>query len=421
MKQKGLVMKMKALDSLKGFLMKRYLKDFKFSENFIYEAILDCFNDKWNRKDVLFFLSRYTKKWLKENKNLSYSFNDVVKLVKKTIKIDKSRLFVIIRHIAKELYQEIVNKDIKLVPINYEERVDGSNHKVRMIGISSIKQQIYDYIIVNACKKMFNAKIGYYQCASLPNKGQLFGKRTIESWIRKNPKKCKYVFKADVRKYYPSVSHDILKSLLKRDIKNDTILYVLYSLIDTYKEGLCIGSYLSQYLANYYLSYAYHYISENHFVERRGKKINMVSHVLFYMDDIIIFSSSKKNLKKIVRILEEYLAEYLNLEIKPSWQLFKLDSRPIDMMGYKMLTYKTTIRKKIFKRANKVFKKIKKNNLKMNLRQAYKVVSYYGYFKHSFSKKYIEKMKVEEILLKSKELISYYAKTRILWRETASI
>lgn len=398
--------------------MKRYLKDFEFSVDFIEECIIECFsNGKWTRNDVARFIAHFAQIWLYQNKQIRKSYTATVKLVKKQIKVDKTKLFVVIRYIAEELYQELEEKRIKLAPISYSNRVDGSSGKVRRIGVSSMKQQCYDYIVTNACMKMFLAKIGHYQCASLRDKGQLFGKNSIETWIRTNSQKCKWIFKADVKHFYNSVNHDMLKNLLKRDIKNDTILYLLYYLIDTYELGLCIGSYLCQYLANYVMSYAYHYVSEMIYTERRGKKINLVNHVLFYMDDIILFSSSKKNLKRATQLFESYLNNKLLLELKPTYQLFKLDSRPIDMMGYKIYTYKTTVRKTIFKRANKMFRRIKRNNYKFNLKTAYQVVSYWGYFKHSFSKKYIDKMKIKDIVQKSKEMISYAAKSGVS-RET---
>lgn len=400
--------------------MKRYLKDFKFSTSFIEKCIYECLNSKWNRRDTVYFISKYAQIWLKTNKGLNLTIQEVRKLVRKQIKIDKTKLFKIINYIAEELYQEIYNKKISLSPIRYDERFDGKSNKIRKIGTSSIKQQIYDYIVVNACKSMFNAKIGYYQCASLKNKGQLFGKKTIETWIRTNPKKCKYIFKCDIKKYYPSVEHTKLKDLLKRDIKNDAVLFVLYTLIDTYEEGLCIGSYLCQYLANYYLSYAYHYVSENLYTERRGKRQNLVHHVLFYMDDIILFGSSKKNIKIASKKLEEYLDKNLGLRLKPTYQLFKLDSRPIDMLGYKIYTYKTTIRKAIFRRANRVILKIKRNKFKINLTNAYKIVSYYGYFKYTFSKKYSNKVKLEKIFQISKGVISN-AKKNSFYREATCL
>lgn len=247
--------------------------------------------------------------------------------------------------------------------------------------------------------------------------GQLFGKQAIETWIRTNPKKCRYAFKADVHHYYQSVPHDKLKDFLTRDIKNDNVLYLLFALIDTYDEGLCIGSYLCQYLANYYLSYAYHYITEMLYVERRGKRQNLIHHALFYMDDILLLASNKKHLKMAVKAFEKYLNNTLGLELKPTYQLFPLDSRPIDMMGYKIYTYKTTVRKRIFNKANKVFIK-NKGKKEIILEDSYKIISYYGYFKHTFSKKYIKKVKLNNSLKISKEVISNEAKSKLYGKTT---
>ena len=103
----------------------------------------------------------------------------------------------------------------------------------------------------------------------------------------------------------------------------------------------------------------------------------------------------------------------MGLELKPTCQLFPLDSRPIDMMGYKIYSYKTTVRKRIFNRANKVFIKLKRNSENVSLEDAYKVVSYYGYFKYTDSKKYTKKVKLKKILKKSQEVISNESKSRI--------
>lgn len=94
---------------------------------------------------------------------------------------------------------------------------------------------------------MWDCKIGYYQCASLPGRGQVYGKNMIERWIRspETKNKCIYVVKGDIKKCYPSVSIPIIKKLLKKDIKNDNLLYLIFTLIDSFDRGLSIGSYLS--------------------------------------------------------------------------------------------------------------------------------------------------------------------------------
>ena len=398
--------------------MKRYLSDFNLSYEFVKYSVYDCLDgatsgkQRWTRHDTSMFIAEYVKVWVLRYTNNIPPIHILAKRIRKIAYNDRNSLHKIVDFIAKEMYLEIIERKISLDPIKYEERYDKSSKKIRNIGIACMKQQCFDYIAVNCCKKMFLAKIGHYQCASLENKGQIFGKSAIETWIRTNPSKCRWVFKCDIKKFYPSVNHNLLKRCLIRDIKNKDVLYLLFTLIDTYDEGLCIGSYLSQFLANYFLSYPYHYLSEMIYTERRGKRQNLVHHVLFYMDDIILFGSSKKNVKKASKLLEQYLNK-MNLELKKSYQLFPLDSRPIDMMGFKIYTYKTTVRKRIFDRANKVLLKSKRNKFELTLEDAYKVVSYYGYLKHSWSKKYIKKVKLNKTLKNAKEVISNANKSNI--------
>ena len=164
--------------------------------------------------------------------------------------------------IAHDLQQELITNTVHFKPIRYRPKYDNNSKKTRIIGIQSVKQQIYDYIAVKGAQEMWDAKIGYYQCASLPGKGQVFGKKTIESQIRKpeNRNLARFVVKGDIRKCYPSIPKDRVKKHLKQDIKNDTLLYLMFTLIDSFDKGLSIGSYLSQYLCNYYLSYAYSFM-----------------------------------------------------------------------------------------------------------------------------------------------------------------
>lgn len=384
--------------------MKRYLKNFELSYEFVREGVYDCLNgtttrcSRWKRRDTSYFIAEYIYRYKKIHgyKDI-LSLDEMAKKVRKMAVEEREKLYPIVDYISNEMF---------------EDRYDPLVKKTRRIGISSMKQQCYDYIAVKVLNEMFHAKIGHYQCASLKYKGQLFGKQAIETWVRTNPRKCKWVFKADVKKFYPSISHIIIGNLLKRDIKNKDILYLTLALISTYEEGLCIGSYLAQYLANYYLSYAYHYVTEMLYTERRGKRQNLVHHALFYMDDIILFGSNKKHLKKASIMLEEYLNKKLQLSLKPTYQLFPLDSRPIDMMGFKIYTYKTTVRKRIFNKANKVNIK-NKGKREITLEDSYKIISYYGYFKHTYSKKYIKKVKLDKSLKIAKEVISNEAKSKL--------
>ena len=405
--------------------MRRYLKHFKFTVGTVEGAIYECLdgvgnsNKRWNRMDTAYFLADYLiildKSEGLQRYELAHNLHTFIITEEKY----REMLSGLINDIAKDIYKEIVNKEIELEPIKYKLRYDRSSQKIRKIGLASIKQQVYDHIMVRVCKEMFMNKIGTYQCASIKGRGQVFGKNVIETWIRMKPKQCKWIWKGDVRKFYPSVPHDKLKNLLRRDIKNNDVLYVLFFLIDTYGDkGLCIGSYLSQFLANYYLSYAYHFLSEKCFTirkKRNGTKeeIRLIRFQLFYMDDIILFSPNKKYLKKCVKMFIKYLSDELGLDVKESHQLFPLDSRPIDMMGYKIYTYKTTVRRRMFKRANSIISKYKKKEKKMPIKVARAFMSYKGFFDNSNSIKYKRKTKFNRVFKKAREVIRREARGNV--------
>lgn len=388
--------------------MKRYLKDFKLDVPFIEDAIYECLNSRgnskkrWKRLDVAYFLSDYL---IIFNRSRGLNHQDLAHHIHNYIMShnDFKKAFTnLIHDIAVSIFNEIDTQSITLEPIKYIDKFDASSGKVRKIGLATIKQQVYDYVAVKACNRMFMNKIGTYQCASIKGRGQIYGKKAIEKWIKKNPRNCKWVWKGDVKKFYPSVPHDKLKELLRRDIKNDTVIYILFTLINTYDIGLCIGSYLSKSLANYYLSYAYHYLSEQCFKIRKKrngtvKRVRLISHLLFYMDDVVIFSPSKKDLKLCIKTLNGFLNTQLGLKIKNNKQLFKLDSRPIDMMGYRIYTDKTIIRKRIFKRANKVICRYRNPETIMSVKDAKSIMAYKGYFDNSNSLNYKRKHKCERI------------------------
>lgn len=395
--------------------MKRYLKEFKFSPSFITDCIYECLQKRWKRTDTSYFFAEYILKFNLCNENI----HSIAKKCKQVAIVPEQRYRFdrLINRIASDMYSDIINKTIRLSPIRYEIRRDSSSNKEREIGIASIKQQMFDYIAVSTCKEMFLSKIGFYQCASLKGKGQLFGKTAIESWIRKDKANTKYVYKCDIKKYYPSVDHDNIKKLLARDIKNNDVLYLMYTLIDSYEKGLCIGSYLSQYLANYYLSYAYHYITEQSFSIRKHRdgtvsRENHISHILFYMDDVIMFSGNKKYLKRAVDDFVKYLNDFLLLNIKDNSRLFKLDGDKIDMMGFVMDREHTVIRKRIFLKICGVVRKIRRNHYKMSYGQAKRIVSYYGWIKHSNSYNFVKQYDIDKITNLAKKVVGENEKSK---------
>lgn len=152
--------------------MKRYLSNFKFTEQMIEDAVYDCLNatgnsrTRWYRMDVAYFIADYMI-YLNVSKQNRRTL--AVKVHEYICTHGDYRVYFksLIKDISKDIYYEIVSRNVQLEPINYIQKKDNCSGKIRNIGIASIKQQIYDHVCVIACHDMFMSKIGRYQCASI--------------------------------------------------------------------------------------------------------------------------------------------------------------------------------------------------------------------------------------------------------------
>lgn len=371
--------------------MKRLCKDVDITDRgLISRAVYACLDKKYKRNDVVRYLSQVSN--LKENQIRCIYF-----------RYGKRGIRPIVELIITELQSEIVNGSVSFPKIWYREKIDGSSGKVRRIGIQNIKQQLYDYIAVEGLKPLLK-RIGEYQYASIPGRGCTKGKEVIHRWIQN--RKMRYFVKLDVKKCFESIDHELLMNFLKCHVKNDKLLYLIQALIDSFEKGLSIGSYLSQYLCNLYMSILYHHIMENLYKTRRGKRVSLVSHCLIYMDDILMIGSQKRDLKRAVWLIIQK-AEKIGLEIKNNYQIKEIDGNAIDMMGFKIYRTHTEIRGRIYLLVRRSFRRARK---RITLRIAKKCVSYYGYLKHTDSKRIQRKWKVRSTLRKCKGVIKNESK-----------
>ncbi|ASK32697.1 reverse transcriptase [Chryseobacterium sp. T16E-39] len=194
----------------------------------------------------------------------------------------------------------------------------------------------------------------------------------------KNEEETTFCLKLDIKKFYPNVDHDILKSLLRRKFKDQDLLWLLDEIIDS-SPGLPIGNYLSQYFANFYLTYFDHWIKE------RLK----AKYYFRYADDIVILNRDKEVLHRILYLIKSYFEINLKLQVKENWQVFPVKVRGIDFVGYKHFHSHTLLRKSIKKR----FARMLKTNPKSE-----SIASYKGWTKHCNSKNLLKKLIPHETL-----------------------
>lgn len=186
--------------------------------------------------------------------------------------------------------------------------------------------------------------------------------------------------KIDIRKYYPSIDHEILKVILRRKIKCADTLELLDHIIDSAK-GVPIGNYLSQYFANLYLAYFDHWIKE---------EIG-IKYYFRYADDMVFFHSDKAYLQDLLIDVNGYLNRELNLVLKANFQVFPVDKRGVDFIGYVFRHTHILLRKGIKKNFCRAVAKLNKRQVS---EAEYKQVlcSWMGWAKHCNAKNLINKI-----------------------------
>lgn len=173
-----------------------------------------------------------------------------------------------------------------------------------------------------------------YSC--IKNRGIHKCARDVKKALKQDPEGTKFCLKIDIRKFYPSIDHDVLKAIVRRKIKDLRLLALLDEIIDSTEDGVPIGNYLSQYFANLFLAYFDHWLKED-------KK---VKYYFRYADDIVILARTKEKLHSLLHEMRAYLGG-LKLRVKHNYQVFPVDSRGIDFLGYVFYHQKTLLRKRV--------------------------------------------------------------------------
>ena len=217
-----------------------------------------------------------------------------------------------------------------------------------------------------------------YSC--IKNRGIHKLAKDLKKVLKSDVEGTKYCLKLDVKKFYPSIDHEVLKDIIRRKVKDVELLMVLDEIIDS-TTGVPIGNYLSQFFANLALSYFDHWLKEE----------VGVKYYFRYADDITILSDDKEFLRKVLILIKLYFKHEVKLEIKNNYQIFPVESRGIDFVGYRFYHTHTLLRKSIKYRMFRLINKYKSG--KMTLEKFNESMrAYFGWLKHCDSKNLLQKI-----------------------------
>jgi hypothetical protein len=226
--------------------------------------------------------------------------------------------------------------------------------------------RIVHHCVMNVVEPIWQKGLIRDTYAAIKGRGVHDGFGRIRGFLKDRPG-SRYCLKLDVKQFYPSIDHEILKGIVRRKIKCRSTLGLLDNVIDS-APGVPIGNYLSQYLGNLYLDAFDHWV----------KEVLGVKYYARYCDDLVLLDSDKARLHELFAQIREYLQDNLKLRVKENWQVFPVAVRGIDFLGYRFFPDYTLIRKRIVKNFKQALAEVRNRPAQTSLNR---VMSYYGWFK----------------------------------------
>lgn len=191
------------------------------------------------------------------------------------------------------------------------------DQKRRLITAAPFRDRVVHHALHAVLEPVFEPGFIHDSYACRRGRGQHLAIARYQHWARGH----RFVLRADVRKFYPGVDHEILIGLLERRIRDRRVLKLCRLILasgvgildseyelawfpgdDLFsplarKRGLPIGNLTSQFFGNVYLNE----------LDRFVKQELRCRHYLRYMDDFALFADDKRRLKDWVESIGRFL------------------------------------------------------------------------------------------------------------------
>ena len=202
---------------------------------------------------------------------------------------------------------------------------------------------------MNVCHDYFERHQVFDSYASRKGKSVHAALARAKSFTKAYP----WYLKLDVRKFFDSVHHEVLKTQLARMFKDHRVLEIFEKIIDSYEaspsRGLPIGNLTSQYFANHFLSGLDHFIKEN---LRIGAYVR-------YMDDMVLWHQDKAALRDAFRAISEYVETGLQCALKP--EILSASGRGLTFLGYRIFPDRVGLSQQSKRRFIRKFRLLEEN------------------------------------------------------------
>lgn len=283
--------------------------------------------------------------------------------------------------------------------------------KTREIQALSFRDRVVQHSLCdNVLRPYFDKRLIYDCAACRLGKGTHFALDRLTTFLRafyREHGTDGYILKMDVKKYFDSVDHAVLKQKL-RSFPDKEVLRLLDLIIDSYHvagsdatpRGLPMGNQSSQWFALYYLDG----------VDRMIKERYRIRYYTRYMDDLVLVHEDKAYLRSILNALTHYAKEELHLQFNEKTQIFPV-SAGVDYLGWhfyltdsgKVIRRLRTSSKRRWKRRLKAYQKQYSAGEKPLEEITRSVASYNGHLRHGHTWKLKKHVFGKFVLSRSKK------------------
>lgn len=174
------------------------------------------------------------------------------------------------------------------------------DNKKREISVASVRDRLVHRLVYDYLTPIYDKTFIFDAWSCRVGKGLLGAIERTQDFLRRNS--MGYIWKADVKKFFDNVDHDVLKKILNLRIHDPNAIWLIHEIIDSYPKGMPIGNLTSQIFSNIYLNELDRFVKHN-----LGVKF-----YLRYGDDFIIINTNVE----IINSVTEFLSDELKLTVK---------------------------------------------------------------------------------------------------------
>lgn len=213
--------------------------------------------------------------------------------------------------------------------------------KKRYIHAAHVKDRVVHQALYRVLNDIFDKSFVHDSFSCRIGKGTHAGVNRLEFFLRKATKNYSqkaFILKCDVSKFFDSINHVILRSLLKEEIQDietlNLIDIILYSFEKSKGKGLPLGNVTSQLFGNIYMHQFDFYV----------KYVLREKYYIRYCDDFVILGPNKQHLLNLINIFELFLKTELDINLHPRKREVRKVSQGIDFLGYVLMPHYRVLR-----------------------------------------------------------------------------